>query len=124
VSPKAKTQLAREHLERALPAVVAEDYTEAVTWLFASLEAVVAALADQYGVSIEPKHWKKVEVAEQLFAQGAVSTNLAPTLRALNNARKKAIYEGEEPDLGEQSLEDLAAEIEAAVELAEAGAAS
>jgi hypothetical protein len=39
-------------------------------------------------------------------------------------ARKKAIYEGEEPDLGDQSLEDLAAEIEAAVELAEAGAIS
>jgi hypothetical protein len=124
VSPKAKIQLAREHLERALPAVVAEDYTEVVTWLFASLEAVVAALADQHGVSIEPKHWKKIEVAEQLFAQGAVSTNLAPALRALNNARKKAIYEGEEPDLGDRSLEDLAAEIESAVELAEAGAAS
>ncbi len=107
-----------------MPAVVAGDYTEAVTWLFASLEAVVAALADQHGVSIEPKHWKKVEVAEQLFAQGAVSTNLAPALRALNNARKKAIYEGEEPDLGDQSLDGLAAEIEAAVELAEAGAAS
>ena len=109
-------------MERALPAVVAEDYTEAVTWLFASLEAVVAALADQHGISIEPKHWKKVEVAEQLFAQDAVPTDLAPTLRALNNARKKAIYEGEEPDLGDRSLEDLATEIETAVELAEEGA--
>ncbi len=116
MSPKAKPQLAREHLERALPAVAAEDYTEAVTWLFASLEAAVAALADQHGVSIEPKHWKKAEVAEQLFAQDAVSTDLAPALRALNNARKKAIYEGEEPDLDDRSLEDLATEIEAAVE--------
>lgn len=122
MSPKAKTQLAREHLERALPAVAAEDYTEAVTWLFASLEATVAALADQHGVLIEPKHWKKAEVAEQLFVQGTLSTNLAPALRELNNARKKAIYEGEEPDLGDGSLEDLAIEIEAAVELAEAGA--
>ena len=122
MSPKAKPQLAREHLERALPAVVAEDYTEAVTWLFASLEAAVAALADQHGVSIEPKHWKKAEVAEQLFAQGAVSTDLAPALRALNNARKKAVYEGEEPDLGDRSLDELATEIEGAVELAEAGA--
>jgi hypothetical protein len=124
MSPKAKSQLARERLERALPAVAVEDYTEAVTWLFASLEATVAALAAQHGVSIEPKHWKKAEVAEQLFAQGAVSTDFAPALRALNNARKKAIYEGEEPDLGDRSLEDLAAEIEAAVELVEIGASS
>lgn len=123
MSPKAKTQLAREHLERALPAVVAADYTEAVTWLFASLEAAVAALADQHGISIEPKHWKKAEVAERLFAEGAVPIDFAPALRGLNSARKKAIYEGEEPDLGDRSLEDLAAEIEAAVELAEAGAA-
>jgi hypothetical protein len=61
MSPKAKPQLAREHLERARPAVAAEDYTEAV-------------------------------------------------------------YEGEEPDLGDRSLEDLATEIEGAVELAEEGA--
>jgi hypothetical protein len=122
MSPKAKPQLAREHLGRALPAVAAVDYTEAVTWLFASLEAAVAALADQHGVSIEPKHWKKAEVAEQLFAQGAVSIDFAPALRTLNNARKKAVYEGDEPDLGDQSLEDLAADVESAVELAEGGA--
>jgi broad specificity phosphatase PhoE len=60
VAPKPKHQLAREHLERALPAVAADDYTEAVT------------------------------------------------------------YEGEEPDLAGESLEDLAARVEAAVEQAEA----
>jgi hypothetical protein len=42
-------------------------------------------------------------------------------LRTLNAARKEAVYEGEEPDLGDQSLEDLAAEIESAVDLAERG---
>jgi hypothetical protein len=31
MAPKAKAELAREHLNRALPAVTAEDYTEAVT---------------------------------------------------------------------------------------------
>jgi hypothetical protein len=81
MSPKAKVTLAREHLERALPAVMAADYTEAVTWLFASLEAAVAALAEQNGVTIEPKHWRKAEVAEGLFKSGAVATNLAPVLR-------------------------------------------
>lgn len=122
VSPKDKPQLAREHLERALPAVMADDYTEAVTWLFAALEAAIAALADQHGVTIEPKHWKKVDAAEELYAQRAVPVDFAPALRTLNEARKKAVYEGEEPDLGDQSLEDLATDIEMAVDLAERGA--
>jgi len=122
MSPKAKVILAREHLERALPAVMAAEYTEAVTWLFASLEAAVAALAEQNGVKIEPKHWRKAEVAEDLFKSGAVGTDLAPLLRTLNGARKEAIYEGEEPDLDGQSLEDVATDVEAAVQLAEGGA--
>jgi hypothetical protein len=46
----------------------------------------------------------------------------APALRTLNEARKKAVYEGEEPDLGDQSLEDLAIDIDLAVDLAERGA--
>jgi hypothetical protein len=119
MSPKAKSQLAREHLERALPAVTADDYTEAVTWLFAALEAAIAAIASQHGVSIEPKHWKKAEAAEQLYAEHAIPIDFAPTLRTLNNARKTAVYEGEEPDLGDQSLGDLAADVESAVDLAE-----
>ena len=121
MSPKAKSQLAREHLERALPAEVADDYTEAATWLFASLEAAISALAEQRGVSIEPKHWQKADVAKQLHAQGDVPTDFAPALRMLNDARKEAVYEGVEPDLGGESLRDLAAQVQSAVDLAEAG---
>jgi hypothetical protein len=120
VSPKTKPQLAREHLDRALPAVASNDYTEAVTWLFVSLEAAIVALAEQHGVPIEPNHWRKVKAAEQLYAQGATTTNFAPALRTLNEARKEAVYDGEDPDFGDQSLEDLALEVESAVDLAEA----
>jgi hypothetical protein len=75
-----------------------------------------------HGVTIEPKHWKKVDAADELYAQRAVPVDFAPALRTLNEARKKAVYEGEEPDLGDQSLEDLAIDIELAVDLAERGA--
>ncbi len=119
VSPKPKKQLAREHLERALPAVASEDYAQAVTWLFAALEAAVMALAERYGIPIQPNHFKKAEVAAQLHADGHVPADFSPVLRTLNSARKDAIYEGDEPDLGERSLEDLAREVENAVELAE-----
>jgi hypothetical protein len=120
VSPKAKAQLAREHLERALPAVEADDYTEAVTWLFVSLEAAITAIADRHDVSTPPKHWKKVEIAEELFREGHIAVDFGPVLRTLNDARKEAIYEGEEPDLDGQSLGDVATDVEMAVELAEA----
>ncbi len=121
MSPKAKAQLAQEHLGRALPAVAAGDYTEAVTWLFVALEAAIAAIADQHGVSTPPKHWRKVEIAEQLFGEGHISFDFGPVLRTLNDARKEAVYEGEEPDLGGRSLEDLAADVATAVDIAEEG---
>jgi hypothetical protein len=119
VSPKPKRQLAREHLERALPAVTADDYPEAVTWLFASLEAAVMALAEQHDIDVPPNHFKKAEVAAGLYASGQVSSDFSAPLRALNSARKAAIYDGDEPDLGDWSLEDISMEVEHAVDLAE-----
>jgi hypothetical protein len=74
----------------------------------------------EIGVSIPPKHWRKAEIAEQLFTEGHVKHDFGPVLKILNDARKEAIYEGEEPDLDGQSLEDVAADVETAVELAEA----
>ncbi|MFN2470996.1 MAG: hypothetical protein ABR583_08410 [Gaiellaceae bacterium] len=47
MSPKRRSRLAREHLERALVAVHGEDVTEAVTWLFAALEAAIVAVAER-----------------------------------------------------------------------------
>lgn len=47
----------------------------------------------------------------------------ADTLKLLNEARKAVFYEGEHPDLGGQSLEDIASTVESAVEQAEQVAA-
>lgn len=90
MSPRAKFALAREHLDRALPAVNAEDYTEAVTW----------------------------------HESGVLPQDFSGVLDLLNQARKVAVYEGDEPELGDESLEDIAADVETAVELAERRAAS
>lgn len=83
-----------------------------------SLEAAIAAVAERYGLKTEPKHWQKLEIAEQLRDEGALGDDVAATLRSLNEARKEALYEGEEPDLGGKSLEDLATVVETTVELA------
>ncbi len=82
-----------------------------MTWLFAALEAAIVAVAEQ--------HWKKAEAAEKLHHSGVLPHDLSETLGVLNEARKVAVYEGDEPELGSRSLESIAGEVEAAVELAE-----
>jgi hypothetical protein len=124
VSPRAKHELAREHLHRGLAGVDAGDTAEAVTWLFLSLEAAIVSVADGHGVETEKQHWKKAEVAKELYKRGVLPRDYSDSLRLLNEARKVATYEGDEPDLEGQSLGDIAADVEIAVELAEREAAT
>ena len=56
-------------------------------------------------------------------ATGVLPTDYADTLKLLNEARKAVFYEGEDPDLGGQSLEDIASSVESAVQQAEQVAA-
>jgi hypothetical protein len=119
VSPRAKHELAREHLDRGLAGLTASDTTEAVAWLFLSLEAAIVSVGDKHGLDPKKQHWRKAEVAEELYKQGVLPHDYSGTLRLLNEARKVATYEGDEPDLEGQSLEDIAAAVEGAVELAE-----
>ena len=119
VSPRPKAELAREHLERALKGVNENDSTEAVTWLLAALEAAIVAIAEAQGLQTPTDHWKKAQVAKDLHAAGVVATDFSATLDLLNAGRKLAVYEGDEPDLGASSVEDLVAAVESAVAAAE-----
>jgi hypothetical protein len=119
VSPKPKAQLAREHLDRAQSAIDDSDATEAVTWLLASLEAAIVALAETEGLGTPTHHWKKAQAATELHQKGSIGQDYAEMLDMLNDARKVAVYEGEDPQLGEASLKDLLAEVESAVTAAE-----
>jgi hypothetical protein len=89
------------------------------TWLFAAVEAAIVAVAEKHGLDTQKQHWKKAEVAKELRRSGALLYGFSDTLQILNQARKVAIYEGEEPELDGHSLEDIAADVEAAVECAE-----
>jgi hypothetical protein len=76
-------------LERAQPAVITEDYTEAVTWLFAALEAAIVAVADAQGIDTEKQHWKKAEVAKQLHDSGVIPHDFSDTLAfSIRRARR------------------------------------
>ncbi len=92
---------------------------DAVNALFYAGEAAVVALAAQHGIDTRKHHGLKADAAIELHNKGVLSEDYGSVLRMLNQARKDIWYEGEEPDLV-GSLEDVLAEVEELVEVAEA----
>lgn len=120
MASKPKVEVAREHLGKAQEEATAGDLRDAIQWSFASLEAAIDALAEKHGIAIDEKHWRRSEAATELHEKGVVPTDLSGRHRLLNEERKAMFYEGEEPDLGDLSVEDVLVEIETVVEIAEA----
>ena len=122
MASKPKVEVAREHLSKAQDEAVAGDLRDAVQWSFACLEAAIDALADKHGIAIDEKHWRRNAAAAALKDKGVLPKDLSDLHRLLNEERKAMFYEGEDPELGELSIEDVLGEIETAVEVAEAEA--
>jgi hypothetical protein len=119
MSPQSKSELAREHLTRASTAFKAEYPVVGVTFLHLATEAAIVALAELHGIATERQHWRKARAATELYTCGTLSTDLSPILELLNQARKDAGYEGEAPDFGDLTSEDLLSTVEDAVHTAE-----
>ncbi len=90
-----------------------------VTFLHLAAEAAVVALSDCNGIATERQHWRKAEAATELHTRGVLSTDLSPILELLNQARKDAGYEGEDPDFGDWTSESLLSAFEEVVQTAE-----
>jgi hypothetical protein len=119
MSPESKAELARKHLTRASTAFEAGDPVVGVTFLHLAAEAAVVALSDRNGITTERQHWRKAEAATELHERGVLSTDLSPILDLLNQARKDAGYEGEDPDFGDWTSDSLLNAVEDAVQTAE-----
>lgn len=119
MSPQSKSDLASEHLTRASGAFEAEDPVVGVTFLHLAAEAAIVALAELHGITTERQHWRKAEAATELHTSVILSTDLSPILELLNQARKDAGYEGEDPDFGALTSESLLHLVEDAVQTAE-----
>ena len=65
---------------------------------------------------------REPEAATELKDKGVLQKDLSVLHRLLNEERKAMFYEGEDPELGELSIEDVLVEIETAVSTAEAEA--
>lgn len=88
-------------------------------WLGSSFRWRQPSFPWRSSTALTRQHWRKAEVAKELHASGVLPHDYAETLGLLNDARKVATYEGDEPDLGGRSLTEIASDVETAVELAE-----
>lgn len=120
MTSKPKVEVAREHLSKAQEEAAAGDLRDAVQWSFASLEAAIDALAEKHGIKIGEKHWRRRDAAAELCGKGVLPRDLSELHQLLNEERKAMFYEGEDPDLGELTIEDVIREVETAVRMAEA----
>lgn len=118
IAPKPKVEVAREHSSKA--EVAAGDLKDAIQWSFASLEAAIDALAEQQEIGIEEQHWRRRDAARALHASGVLPQDLSSLHQLPNEERKAMFYDGEDPDLGELSIQDVLVEVETAVRMAEA----
>jgi hypothetical protein len=119
MSPQSKSELAREHFRRASVAFEAGDPVVGVTFPHLAAEAAIVALAELHGIDTERQHWRKAEAASELHSRGILSTDLSSILELLNQARKDAGCEGEDPDLGDWTPEDLLSAVGDAIHVAE-----
>jgi uncharacterized protein YutE (UPF0331/DUF86 family) len=120
MASKPKVEVAREHLDKALDEASGGDLRDAVQWGFASLEAAIDALAAAESISIEEKHWKRTEAAQELHKREVLPADLSELHAELNVLRKAIFYDGDELEAEGFSVEDALVEIETAVEIAEA----
>jgi hypothetical protein len=119
MSPQSRSDLAREHLTRADRAFEIGDPVVGVTFLHLAAEAAVVALAELNGIPTERQHWRKGKAATELHTRGILPMDLAPILELLNQARKDASYEGEDPEFGDWTSKELVSAVEDAVHTAE-----
>jgi hypothetical protein len=104
-----KLALATKHLEKVRAAWDPPDWADLSLYGFYCLEAAVDAATIHLGQSAEPRHPKRVELAEMLHAKHALP-DISELLADLNETRKSEVY----GDVVAPTLdaEDVAREIE------------
>lgn len=111
--------MARKHLSTAQHELDGGAFVPAIMFLHLAAEAAVVALAESVGIDTRRRHDLKADAAGELFRRGVVTEDLSEVLRSLNQVRKDATYEGEDPDLSAEDLETLAQRIATIVVAAE-----
>lgn len=119
MSPKAKVDIARDHLPKARADAADGDLRDALQWSFASLEAAIDALASAHGIAIEQQHWRRRDAAKTLHEQGVLPKDLAGLHGQLNEERQAVFYDGAEPTSEDVDIDSILSDVEQAVVAAE-----
>jgi len=119
MAPKAKHTLAREHLTTAQREPAEGAILPAIMFLHLAAEPAVVSLAEGEGIDTKKRHDRKADAAQELLRRGPVPEDLSEALRSLNQVRKDATYEGEDPNLDADELEAFSEQVEAIVVAAE-----
>ena len=120
MSPRAKHEVARDHLDLARDEAEEGHLGVVATFLLHASEAALDALADAHDISRSPTHWRREQIANELETTDVLeSEDTAELVRLLNQQRKAYAYDGDEPDFGGQHAEDVIARVEELVEAAE-----
>ena len=106
MSPKAKDELAADHLLVAREALDNERPGDALNALFYGSEAAIVALADANGIGTKKNHHLKASAAAELHQKGVLKTDFGPLLRQLNQGRKDYWYEGDDPHIDLENAYD------------------
>lgn len=106
-------RVAKSHLERVQSAWWDPgDAVQAVTFAFYSYENAVVALAELHGRPWTKNHYEKAKLANQLFRDGLIGTDVSDRLREFNELRKDVAYDEPGPELSQLDLEDVAIDLE------------
>jgi hypothetical protein len=105
---RAKDQFDRAAVDSWEPA----DPAECVTKCFYAYENALVAAATALGTTWTKKHYEKAALAERLFEENKLKTNVSDRLVKLNELRKDVSYGDPGEELSEVDLEDLVSDLE------------
>lgn len=89
-----------------------EDAAGCVTNAFYAYENLIVAVAEAYGRTWAPSHYKKADLASELFRDKILSTDLHDTLLRMNDLRKDVSYGEPGEELETTDLEEIIAKLE------------
>jgi len=88
------------------------DPASCVTNSFYAYENLIVAAAEAQGLAWEKNHYKKADLAQELFKKGILSKDLRAELLRLNDLRKDVSYGEPGSELADEDLEGLVSDLE------------
>ena len=105
---RARDQFDRASVDSWEPA----DPAECVTKCFYAYENALVAAATALGATWTKKHYEKAALAERLFEENRLKTDVSDQLVKLNELRKDVSYGDPGEELSEVNLEDLVSDLD------------